>query len=105
MENTFSNIIYLNIFDITILALAHSLMHTLEEETTRYKGNIINQDGHGLSACPSNLVWQWTIKWVNLTQVLRWPTEQHDNIYDRACGKVINGHYNVLVASKYGRLQ
>ena len=74
MENTFSNIIYLNIFDITILALAHSLMHTLEEEI--YKQQDTNetlsyQDGHGLSACPSNLVWQWTIKWVNLTQVLR----------------------------------
>ena len=55
------------------------------------------------STCPSNLVWQWTIwKWVNLTQVLRWPTEQHDKIYDRACGKAIKGHYNVLVVSKYG---
>ena len=55
------------------------------------KWNIINQNSMEIGLCfllsPNNLVWQWTIKWVNLTQVLKWPTEQHDKIYDQRVAK------------------
>ena len=58
MENTFSNIIYLNIFDITILALAHSLMHTLEEEI--YKQQDTNETlsiKMGMGFLPVLVIW------------------------------------------------
>ena len=93
MENTFSNIIHQYIMQryYSCAISLSTLKAKIQNETSSIK--IQWEIGLCFLLSSNSLVWQWTT-WVNLTQVLKWPTEQHD--------KSFNGHYNVSVVSKYG---
>ena len=62
----------------------------------------------GMCLLPVLVIWSGSGQYENGSiwpKSSKWPTEQHDKIYDLARGKAIKGHYNVLVVSKYGCLQ